>query len=237
MSHRKKTKARILLVEDHPMTRMGLRMMINGEKDMEVCMEAANVGEGLDAALQTKPDIVITDVTLPGRSGLELTQDLHASCPDLPVLILSMHPETTYARRALEIGARGYIMKSESGDKVLQAIRCVLDGRIYVSEAISGHLLEFLSHRSKKKQTGIDSLAPREFEVFKLIGEGVSTVMIAKALNMSPKTVESHRARIKEKLQTKTISELIAHAAGWAAMQSMPPVPKVDLPLSSLTKV
>jgi DNA-binding NarL/FixJ family response regulator len=132
-----------------------------------------------------------------------------------------MHPEATYARRALEIGARGYIMKSESGDKVLQAIRCVLEGRIYVSEAIAGHLLEFLSHRSKKKQTGIDSLAPREFEVFKLIGEGVSTVMIAKALNMSPKTVESHRARIKEKLQTKTISELIAHAAGWVARQSM----------------
>ena len=107
MPHRKKLKARILVVEDHPMTRMGLRMLIDGERDMEVCGEAASVGEGLDAALTLTPDLVITDVTLPGRSGLELTQDLHASCPDLPVLILSMHPEATYARRALEIGARG----------------------------------------------------------------------------------------------------------------------------------
>ena len=214
-------KKRILIVDDHPMTRMGLKMMIAGESGLEVCGEAGGAGEALDAAIRLQPDLVLTDVSLAGRSGFELVQDLRARCPDIPVLILSMHAETSYARRALEIGARGYIMKSEHSDKVLEAIDTVLRGRIYVSEAIAGQLLEFLSHRSKNKQSGPDSLSPREFEVFKLIGEGVGTQDIAKRLNLSPKTIETHRAHIKEKLQATSASHLIAMAADWIARQSM----------------
>lgn len=218
---RKPPKKRILLVEDHPMTRMGLKMILAGEPGLEVCGESGNAGEGLDAAIRLKPDLVLTDVSLPGRSGFELVQDLHARCPEVPVLILSMHSETSYARRALEIGARGYIMKSEHSDKVLEAIHTVLRGRIYVSEAIAGQLLEFLSNRSKNKQTGPDALSPREFEVFKLIGEGVATQDIARRLNLSPKTVETHRAHIKVKLHATSASHLIAMAADWIARQSM----------------
>lgn len=218
---RKASKQRILLVEDHPMTLMGLKMMIDSEPNLEVCGEAATASEGLDAAVRLHPDLVLTDVTLPGRSGFELVQDIHAQCPDLPVLILSMHSETSYARRALEIGARGYIMKSEHSQKVLEAIRTVLSGRIYVSEAIAGMLLEFLSQKSKQKQSGIDALSPREFEVFKLLGEGVSVLSVSKRLNLSPKTVETHRAHIKQKLHATSAAHLIAMAAGWIARQSL----------------
>lgn len=218
---RKSPKQRILLVEDHPMTRMGLKMMIDSEPNLEVCGEAATASEGLEAAVRLHPDLVLTDVTLPGRSGFELVQDIHAQCPDLPVLILSMHSETSYARRALEIGARGYIMKSEHSQKVLEAIRTVLSGRIYVSEAIAGMLLEFLSQKSKQKQSGIDALSPREFEVFKLLGEGVSVLSVSKRLNLSPKTVETHRAHIKQKLHATSAAHLIAMAAGWIARQSL----------------
>jgi DNA-binding NarL/FixJ family response regulator len=133
------------------MTRMGLKLMIAGEPDLEVCGEVGNAGEALDAAIRLHPALVLTDISLPGRSGFELVQDLHARCPDIPVLILSMHAETSYARRALEIGARGYIMKSERSEKVLEAIHTVMKGRIYVSEAIAGQLLEFLSHQVQKQ--------------------------------------------------------------------------------------
>jgi DNA-binding NarL/FixJ family response regulator len=226
MSHRKRIKRTILLVEDHPMTLMGLKMMIQGEADLSVCGEATNAGEALDASIQLKPDLVITDITLPGRSGFELIQDLRSACPNLPVLVLSMHSEKTYARRALEIGARGYIMKCENSGAILEAIRTVLSGSISVSGAVSGHLLEFLATNSKKRKSGIDALTAREFEVFKLIGDGVSTCKIANDLNMSPKTVESHRSNIKSKLQTRTMAELTALAADWFARQSMAESPK-----------
>jgi len=219
--NRKPRKKRILIVDDHPMTRMGIKMVIDGEPGLEVCGEAATAGEALDAAIRLKPDLVLTDVSLIGRSGFELVQDLRARCPDIPVLILSMHAETSYARRALEIGARGYMMKCEHSDKVLEAIHTVLNGRIAVSESIAGHLLEYLSNRSKQKQTGPDSLSPKEFEVFNLIGEGVGTQDIAKRLNLSPKTVETHRAHIKAKLNASSASHLIAIAADWIARQSM----------------
>jgi DNA-binding NarL/FixJ family response regulator len=219
-------KKRILLVEDHPTTRMGLRLMINGEDDLEVCGEAGNAAEGLDAAIRLSPTLVVTDVTLPGRSGLELVQDLAARCPRIPVLVVSMHPESTFARRALEIGARGYIMKSESGEAILQAIRTVLRGRIYLSQAAGSQLLEFLNNRSHKKHTGVEALSPREFEIFRLIGEGISTEDIAARLKISTKTVESHRNHIKEKVGTPRMGELIAFAAGWLAEQSMTPEAK-----------
>jgi len=221
-------KKRILLVEDHPTTRMGLRLMIDGEDDLEVCGEAGNAAEALDAAIRLSPSLVVTDVTLPGRSGLELVQDLAARCPRIPVLVVSMHPESTFARRALEIGARGYIMKSESGEAILQAIRTVLRGRIYLSQAAGSQLLEFLNNRSHKKHTGVEALSPREFEIFRLIGEGITTEDIAARLKISSKTVETHRNHIKEKVGTSRMVELVAFAAGWLAEQNMTRSPVCD---------
>jgi DNA-binding NarL/FixJ family response regulator len=226
MPNYQKIKRRILLVEDHPMSRMGLKMMIEGEKDLCVCDEVDNAGSALDAAVRLLPDLVISDVSLPGRSGFELVQDLRAACPDVPVLILSMHSEKTYARRSLEVGARGYIMKSSDSATILAAVRTVLSGRISVSPAIAGQLLEFFADQSKHKKTGIETLTPREFEVFKFIAEGASTHVIATRLNMSPKTVDSHRSNIKQKLNAATMNQLTAQAAGWFAMQSMAELPE-----------
>lgn len=219
---RNNPKHRILLVDDHPATRMGLRLMIETEPDLQVCGEAETAAQGLEAAIRLSPSMVVSDVSLPGRSGLELVQDLTARCPRIPVLMLSMHSESTYARRALEIGARGYIMKSEDGPSILRAIRTVLRGRISLSTAASSQLLEYLNDRSPNKQTGIESLSPREFEVFRLIGCGVSTKEIASRLNLSAKTVDTHRTRIKQKVGADTLGELISISSTWMAEQSLP---------------
>lgn len=216
-------KHRILLVDDHPSTRHGARLMIETEKDLEVCGEVDTAAGGLQAAIQLSPSLVITDVTLPGRSGLELVLDLAARCPRVPVLVFSMHSEFTYARRALQVGARGYIMKNADGAALLRAIRTVLAGRISLSPAASSRLLEFLNDRSHKKCTGIEALSPREFEVFRLIGNGVSTQDIARQLHLSVKTVDTHRARIKLKVGVHTLAELISISSTWLTEQSMTP--------------
>ena len=216
-------KVRILLVDDHPSTRFGARSMIETERDLEVCGEADTAEEGLEAAIRLSPDLVISDVTLPGRSGLELVQDLAARCPRVPVLVFSMHSEFTYARRALQVGARGYIMKSEDGSSLLQAIRTVLSGRISLSPAASSRLLEFVTDRSHQKRIGIEALSPREFEVFRLIGKGTCTKDIADQLHLSIKTVDTHRARIKQKVGVDTLAELISISSSWLAEQSMTP--------------
>jgi DNA-binding NarL/FixJ family response regulator len=216
-------KVRILLVDDHPSTRSGARLMIETERDLEVCGEADTAEEGLEAAIRLSPSLVITDVTLPGRSGLELVQDLAARCPLVPVLVFSMHSEFTYARRALQVGARGYIMKSEDGSTLLQAIRTVMSGRISLSPTASSRLLEFVTDRSKQKRMGIEALSPREFEVFRLIGRGICTKDIADQLHLSIKTVDTHRARIKEKVGVNTLAELISISSTWLTEQSMTP--------------
>lgn len=216
-------KHRILLVDDHPTTRMGLRLMIETEPDLEVCGEAENAAQGLDAAIKLSPSLVLSDVSLPGRSGFELVQDLAVRCRGLSVLMVSMHSEFTYARRALEIGARGYIMKCENGAAILHAIRTVLGGRIYLSSNASSQLLEHLNNPSLKECLGVEALSPREFEVFRLIGSGISTKEIASRLNLSIKTVDTHRERIKYKVGATTLSELIAISSTWLAEQSMTP--------------
>lgn len=216
-------KVRILLVDDHPSTRSGARLMIETERDLEVCGEADTAEEGLEAAIRLSPSLVITDVTLPGRSGLELVQDLAARCPLVPVLVFSMHSEFTYARRALQVGARGYIMKSEDGSTLLQAIRTVISGRISLSPTASSQLLEFVNDRSKQKRMGIEALSPREFEVFRLIGRGICTKDIADQLHLSIKTVDTHRSRIKQKVGVNTLAELISISSTWLTEQSMTP--------------
>ena len=217
----KAKKARILIVDDHPMTRAGLVHLINHQPEMVVDGEAEDAAQALDLLASKRPDLMLIDITLPGKSGLELIKDVKAMLPDLPMLVLSMHDESLYADRVLRAGARGYITKHEGGDKLMGAIRHVLNGRIYVSESMSAHILEIFSGG----QTGIDrssiqKLSDREFGVFEALGEGLSSHEIAKKLHLSAKTVDAHRANIKTKLKINTTAELISFSARWTATQS-----------------
>lgn len=163
----------------------------------------------------------LPDITLPGKSGLELIKDIKAMRSELPVLVVSMHDESLYADRVLRAGARGYITKHEGGEKLMRAIRHVLGGKIYVSERISAHILEIFSGgQAASERSSIEQLSDREFQVFELIGEGLSAREIARRLHLSPKTVDAHRANIKEKLNIKVSSELISYAARWMAYRA-----------------
>jgi DNA-binding NarL/FixJ family response regulator len=209
---------RILIVDDHPMIREGLRTLISREPDLSVCGEAETAAEALKATAELNPDLVLVDIGLPGRNGLELIKDLRAFHPALPILVLSMHDELLWAERVLRAGARGYVMKREAGPVMVQAIRQVLANQLCVSEKISARILEsFAGHRVESSPLGL--LSDREFEVFELIGRGKSTTEIAGDLHLSTKTVEAHRAKIKEKLELKTMPELISFAARWVETQ------------------
>ena len=209
-------RTRLLIVDDHPITRAGLVHLINRQPDMVVCGEAKNAAEALDAVDAGKPDLVLADIALPGKSGLELIKDIKAIHPGLSTLVISMHDELLYAERVLRAGARGYITKHEGGEKLMQAIRHVLSGQIYVSEKMSAHILKILSGgQAASVRSLIAQLSDREFEVFALLGEGVSAHEIARRLHLSTKTVDAHRANIKTKLIIKTTSELISYAARW----------------------
>jgi DNA-binding NarL/FixJ family response regulator len=216
----KPQKARIFIVDDHPMTRSGLTHLINHQSDTVVCGEAENAGDALDLLDVSKPDLMLIDITLPGKSGLELIKDVRAMRPDLPILVISMHDESLYADRVLRAGARGYITKHEGGDKMIVAIRQILNGKIYVSESMSAHILEMFSGGQLGTElSSIQNLSDREFEVFQALGEGSSTHEIAKKLHLSAKTVDAHRANIKTKLKINTTAELISFAARWTTQQ------------------
>jgi DNA-binding NarL/FixJ family response regulator len=211
---------RILIVDDHPMTRQGMADWIRREQDLGVCAEAQNAEEALDAVLRTKPDLVLTDITLPGKSGVELIKDLRTLKPDLPILVVSMHDESLYAERVLRAGARGYVMKDQGGEDIIRAIRRVLSGKPYVSEKMSASILDGISGRQAATHCSVISqLSDRELEVFRLIGEGLTTHQIATQLHLSAKTVDAHRASIKDKLEIKSVSELISYAARWTVHQ------------------
>lgn len=211
-----KIRKRILIVDDHPVVREGLVQQINREAGLTVCGEAANASQALSKIGELEPDLVVVDINLPGRNGLELMRDIRSQNPDLPLLVLSMHDENVFAERVLRAGGRGYISKQAGGDKLLVAIRTVLDGQIYVSETISTRLLNSLSGKhAVKAASPIEQLTDRELEVFTLIGEAMETKKIARLLNMSCKTVEAHRASIKRKLKLKTGPELTRHAVLW----------------------
>jgi DNA-binding NarL/FixJ family response regulator len=211
-----KNRTRVLIVDDHPMTRAGLVHVINHQPDLVVCCEAENAAEALDAVGACRPDLVLADITLPGKSGLELIKDIKAIRPELPILVISMHDESLYAERVLRAGARGYITKQEGGEKLMQAVRHVLSGQIYVSEKMSAHILErFSGGQAAPVCSLVAQLSDREFGVFELLGQGLSAHEIAARLHISTKTVDAHRANIKAKLVIKTTSELISYAARW----------------------
>lgn len=211
---------RVLIVDDHPMMRQGLAQLINNEPDLKVMAEADTGGQGLDIVVGQKLDLALVDISLPDKNGLELIKDIHAVNSELPVLIVSMHDEALYAERVLRAGARGYIMKQEGGKKLLLAIRQVLTGQIYVSEKMSARILEsFSGRRPEESASPVSRLSDREFEVFQLIGSGKGTKEIAQHLNISVKTVEVHRAKIKEKLSLLTATDLVRYAVRWSEAQ------------------
>lgn len=209
-------KKTVFVVDDHPLLRQGLAMMINREPDLMVCGEAEEAPAALKAISAVMPDILIADISLNGPDGLDLLKSLRTLYPDLPVLILSMHDESIYAERALRARANGYIMKQEATEKVLVAVRRILDGEIYLSSRMANKLLQqYRSGQPAETDSRLAALSDRELEVFRLIGEGLGTRQIAEALHLSMKTVESYQAHLKEKLSLKTGRELMQHAIQW----------------------
>jgi DNA-binding NarL/FixJ family response regulator len=211
-----KDKYRILLVDDHPIVRQGLAEMIESQKDLMVCGTAEDLPRTLQQIDALKPDLVVLDISLKGANGIELLKHIKVHDPKLRVLMLSMHDETLYAVRALRAGAAGYIMKHEATGKVLTAINQVLRGEIYLSETMEKKMMQQLvGGRGDRTGSPLEDLSDRELEVFNLIGQGQGTRQIAEQLHLSIKTIESHRAHIKEKLNLKTATELVQHAMQW----------------------
>lgn len=214
-------RKRILHVDDHPMIRSGLAQMINQQSDLVICGEASDAREAMNCIASLKPDLAVVDISMEGKSGLELIKDMQSMHPDLPVLVLSMHDESLYAERALRAGARGYVMKKSGGDVVLHAIRHVLLGKTYVSEPMSAQIVNrFAGTRTMKHSSPIEMLTDREFEVFKLIGEGCTTREVGTRLHISSKTVDVYRQQLKKKLALSSSTSLIQHAVRWVETQS-----------------
>jgi DNA-binding NarL/FixJ family response regulator len=206
-------KRKILLVDDHPIVREGMALFINREPDLKVCADAEESVAALEAIENTKPDLAIIDISLPGRDGLELLKAIRVRNPEMPVLILSMHGEVTYAERALRAGANGYIMKQEATENVLVAIRRILNRKTYVSDQIASRMARQIGGRADEAEVSpLAGLTDRELEVFRRMGQGQSTRRIADELQLSVKTVETHQARTKEKLSLRTSRELVQYA-------------------------
>jgi DNA-binding NarL/FixJ family response regulator len=213
-------KSRVLVVDDHPIVRQGLTLLINRESDLTVCGEAEDAHTAMESLTATRPDILVVDISLNGPDGLDLLKNVRSRHPDLPVLILSMHDESIYAERALRAGAQGYIMKQEATEKVLVALRRILSREIYVSERIANRMLHrYIGNPGASKPSSIADLTDRELEVFRLIGEGHATRQIAEELHISVKTVESYQSHIKEKLSLRSARELVQHAIQWSISQ------------------
>jgi DNA-binding NarL/FixJ family response regulator len=215
-------KFRVLLVDDHPITRQGVATLINQERNLTVCGEADTAPRALELITKIAPDLAVVDISLKTISGVELIKNIKVLVPKLPVLVMSMHDESLYAERALRAGAQGYIMKQEASEQILTAIHRVLAGELYLSDRMKEKML----HRivNKKKEDGgfsIDSLSDRELEVFQLIGNGFSTRQIAAKLNLSVKTIDSYREHLKLKLPLESGSDLVRYAIQWVKSEKV----------------
>jgi DNA-binding NarL/FixJ family response regulator len=217
MSNSAKVKpTRVMLVDDHPIVRQGLADSINKEADLVVCAEAEERHQALGQVERSRPDLLVVDLSLKNSSGMELIKDARARWPHLPILVVSMHDENLYAERVLRAGAQGFITKQEATRNILAAIRRVLSGQIYLNEKTASTVLSRLTAHSKPRgNSSVDLLAERELQVFELTGEGLSIREIAERLHIDVKTVETYRARIKEKLNLKSSSELLQMAIRW----------------------
>ena len=212
-------KTRILLVDDHPLVREWLANLINEEPDFEVCGQTGTAREALGLVETLSPRIVVVDISLDGSSGLELIKDVKATHPKVDMIVLSMHDEMLYAERAMRAGAAGYIMKREATKTVLDAIRTVIQGGHYFSNAVNAMLAQKLVHGVGDQPASIRSLSDRELEVFQLLGRGYTTRQISGQMNVGFKTVHAYCARIKEKLNMANINELVFHAIRWHESQ------------------
>lgn len=217
-AEKNETKTQILLVDDHPVVRDGLTTIINHQRDLNVCGGADDAHQALKAISELKPDIVVVDISLKNSDGIELTKSIKAKYPKLRVLVLSVHDESIYAERALRAGARAYLMKEVVSENIVKAIRSVSKGEIYVSDTISKKFLHKIAgDKADKTKTSIENLSDREFEIFRLIGEGYKASQIAKKLHLSVKTVETYRGRLKEKLNITDASKLLRYAIKWVS--------------------
>jgi DNA-binding NarL/FixJ family response regulator len=215
------SEAKVFLVDDHPIVRQGLALLIDREGDLAVCGEADGGFGVLQAIADLRPAIVVLDISLNGPDGLDLLKTIRVHDPGLPVLVLSMHDELTYAERALRAGANGYIMKQEATEKVLVAIRRILRGEMYLSDRLTNRMLQhFIRGSVPTPDSPLANLSDRELEVFRLIGDGHATRQIADELHISVKTVESYQAHIKEKLSLRSARELVQHAIKWSVSEN-----------------
>ena len=212
----------VLIVDDHPIVRQGLGQLIDREADLQVCGEASDVREARAALQRLEPDVVILDLSLRDSDGIELIKDIRSRQQRLPVLVLSMHDEAIYAERLLGAGANGYIMKQAAAEQLLTAVRRVLAGGIYVSESVGASMIEKFASGGGRVMGGdpIERLSNRELQVLNLIGRGKTTREIAESLNLSVKTVESHRQRIKKKLNLQTSAQLVQYAINWYSQKN-----------------
>jgi DNA-binding NarL/FixJ family response regulator len=208
-------RTRVFLVDDHPLVREWLANLIDQQPDLAVCGEAESAAAALSGIGAARPDVAVVDISLGGRSGLELIRDLKQAHPRVAVLVLSMHHEDLYAERALRAGARGYIMKREVTKKVILAIRRVQQGKVYLGDRLAATLAERLVTGAPLPESPVSQLSDRELEVFRLLGQGRTTRQIAEALQLSSKTVQAYYARIKEKLRLGNASELLREAIRW----------------------
>ena len=215
-------KKKILLVDDHPIFRHGLTELLDRQVDLVVCGHADSAPTALEQMRQLKPDLAILDITLRGTDGIELVKLMKAEAPHLPILVLSMHDESLYALRALKAGALGYVMKADGVQPVLDAIYRVLQGKLFVSKRLGEKLIFKAIHTSESDSPSpVGRLSDRELEVLVMLGRGHSTRSIAKEINLSVKTVETHRAHIKEKLGFADANEMVRFAIDWVAHQEL----------------
>jgi DNA-binding NarL/FixJ family response regulator len=209
-------KNRILIVDDHPLFREGLRQMIERYPGLTVCGEAADAEEAMKMLAELQPDLVLVDISLGGTNGLDLIKLIKDQNDELPVLVVSMHDESLYAERSLRAGAMGYVMKHEPASTVHAAITKVLGGEIYLSEKMSASMLSKLMRgKSDQPLSPLEKLSDRELEVFRMLGEGKGVRQIAGELNLNSRTINSFRRRIKEKLNLKSATEVMLHAIHW----------------------
>jgi DNA-binding NarL/FixJ family response regulator len=209
-------KSRVFIVDDHPLVREGLTNLVNGQDDLIVCGEAKDSPQAINGIVKARPDVALIDISLENESGFELVKQLRSQCPQVALIILSMHDETLYAERALRAGARGYVMKHETSKSVLASIRVVLGGGVYVSDRIVNRMaLRLRSSRKPVASSPLERLSDRELEIFRLLGQGRTTSQIAGDLNLSLKTVQAYCARAKEKFGVTSLTELLRAAIQW----------------------
>jgi DNA-binding NarL/FixJ family response regulator len=211
---------RIFIVDDHPVVRQGIALLVNQESDLKVCGDAEGAASALRDIERLKPDLVVLDLSLKDGNGLELIKDLRIRLPRLLILVLSMHDESFYSERVLRAGAKGYITKDEATGKVIEGIRRILRGEVFLSDRMATKMLSQLTDsRIEAVRPSVENLTDRELQVFELIGSGIGTSEIAKKLHLSVKTIDSHREHIKQKLRLDSAAELVKHAVQWVHLK------------------